>query len=60
MEKQPEKGRISIERGHTGKWYSITLTAPDGSRATTAIECTPENTGALEYFFERLKNGAAI
>jgi len=36
------------------------MTAPDGSVASVVVERTSDNGSALEYFFDRLKDGLAV
>ncbi len=53
-------GQIRIERGASKKHYSVIMTAPDGSVPSVVVERTSDNGSALEYFFDRLKDGLAV
>jgi hypothetical protein len=60
MGKDLPSATIKLERGSSGQHYALTLIAPEGSTAGVVIDTTPANRAALEYFFDKLKNGLSI
>jgi hypothetical protein len=54
------KPYISMERNEKTGVHAIHLVIPNGSRADVVVNRSDGNAAALEYFYEKLKDGMNI